>query len=289
MIIVRIWEGLGNQMFQYAYARKRMAEGVPVSLDLHRAYEDSYPSLRNSAVRVNCIQNFHIKVPSIDVEGYGKYFYLRKQTEVEKRICFLAQRGLWPYSFIEEKNELYSSKAACIRGNVYLKGWFQDQRYFADIRKELLQEFTPKKKIKISSEILKMIKSENSAAIHVRRGDYVKLGMALPHAYYLKAKSVLEKKIANPIYFVFSDDYQWVKQNIQWGEKAEVFYIDEICKLENYEQLLLMSNCRGQIISNSTFSWWAAWLNQNEDKKIIMPKRYVQLNPGLDIKGSIWV
>lgn len=288
MLIVRIWEGLGNQMFQYAYARKRMGEGVPIFLDLNKAYIEAFPTLKNNALRDNSIQKFNITVPVIDVEEYGRYFYLRQKTAFEKTVCCLAEKGLWPYSFIEEKREFYSKKVAHVKGNVYLKGWFQDQKYFESIRKELIHEFTPKKKIKISAGLLEIIKGGNSVAIHVRRGDFVRLGKTMPSAYYHQAKSILENRLDNPIFFVFSDDYQWVKENINWSD-TRVFYIDEICKLEDYEQLFLMSRCRGQITSNSTFSWWAAWLNTFDDKMIVIPKRWVRINPGLEIKGSILI
>lgn len=286
MIIVRIWEGLGNQMFQYAYARKRMAEGVPVFLDLDKAYNESFPMFRNNVHRNNSIQKYNITVPSIKVEEYGKYFYLRRQTGMEKQICFLAEHGWWPYIFLEEKQEFYNKKVAYIKGNVYIKGWFQDKRYFEGIRKELLQEFTPIKKINISSEVLRMVKNGNSVALHIRRGDYVRLGRALPVKYYLYAKRLVEQKIAKPTFFVFSDDYLWVKENIPFRESDKVFYIDEICKLKDYEQLFLMSRCYAQIISNSTFSWWAAWLNRAQNKIVVMPRRFVQMNPGLEISNS---
>lgn len=289
MLIVRIWEGLGNQMFQYAYARKRMEEGVPVRLDLRKAYIEAFPTLKNNALRDNVISKYNITVPEIEVEEYGKYFYLRQKTALEKKICFLAEKGLWPYPFIEEEKELYSKKIAHVKGNVYIKGWFQDRRYFEEIRGTLLREFTPKEKIRISGEIYKFIKSDYSVAIHVRRGDYVKLGRTMPGAYYLRAKSALENKIDNPVFYIFSDDFVWVKKNIDWGDSSKVFYIDELCELEDYEQLLLMSKCRAQIISNSTFSWWAAWLNTHNDKIVAIPKKFVQLNPGLEIKGNILI
>ena len=176
---------------------------------------------------------------------------------------------------------------AKINKNVYIKGWFQDVRYFSNIREELLHEFTPKKEIKIPHVLFELLKSKCSVSIHVRRGDYVKLGRALPPAYYIRAKKKIEEYIEKPVYLVFSDDYQWVKRNIEWG--CEVLYIDELCKLEDYEQLFLMSRCHSQVISNSTFSWWAAWLNPNQDKVIVMPRKFIKSEPGLNINGSILV
>lgn len=287
MIIVRIWEGIGNQMFQYAYARERLAQNMPVCLDMDKAYAERFPTLRNNSPRKNSIHNFNLAIPCVDVEESGKYFFLRNGSWIEKGVCYLSERRLWPYSFIEEKSELYSKKIARVRGNAYIKGWFQDIRYFQDVRKELMCEFTPKKKIKVPNRLLNMIKTGNSVAIHVRRGDYVRLGRALPAAYYIQAKRKLEEYIENPIYLVFSDDYQWVKRTIEWGCRA--LYIDELCELEDYEQIFVMSRCHSQVISNSTFSWWAAWLNPNPGKVVIMPKKFIHSNPGLGIEGSILV
>lgn len=287
MIIVRIWEGLGNQMFQYAYARGRMAQKVPVCLDMNKAFSEQFPTTRNHSLRENGIHHFNLAIPSIDVERYGKYFFIRNQSWMEKGVCFLARNGMWPYSFIEEYSALYSKRIANVKGNAYIKGWFQDMRYFEKIRQELLLEFTPKKRIKIASDVLSLIKSKNSVAIHVRMGDFVRLGIALPDVYYLRAKKMMEDEIENPVFIVFSNDYQWVKDHIQWG--SNVLYIDELCELEDYEQLFVMSRCHSQITSNSTFSWWAAWLNPNHEKKIIMPKKYILSGSGLNIKGSILI
>lgn len=287
MIIVRIWEGIGNQLFQYAYARSQLKKNKCVFLDLDKAYKEKFPTLRNNSIRENSIRKFNITVPSIDVEKLEKYSYLERKTWMEQKIFYLAQNGWWPYSFIEEKSEHYSRRIDKLKRNVYIKGWFQDIRYFKDIRKELLQELTPKKKIKIPLYLLNMIKDKNSVAIHVRRGDYVRLGRALPVAYYISAKKMIETKIKSPIYLIFSDDYKWVKENINWN--CKVFYIDELCDLEDYEQLFIMSRCRSQVISNSTFSWWAAWLNSHKDKIIIAPKQFIQHNPGLKIRNSILI
>lgn len=285
MIIVRIWEGIGNQLFQYAYARGRLAQNVLVCLDLNKAYLKKFPTTRNNTPRENSIQHFNLAVPSIDVEQYHPYFFLNQESRLEKGVFALAKKGLWPYVFLEEKSEFYSKRMAGIRGNVYLKGWFQDVRYFEAIRQKLLRELTPRKRIRISSELRKMIQNRGSVAVHVRRGDYIKAGRVLPMAYYARARKIVEQSVDDPLFLIFSDDYEWVKNNIKWGRSA--VYVDEVCDLEDYEQLFLMSRCHSQIIANSTFSWWAAWLNQDSEKTVIVPERFVCANPGLQIKGSI--
>lgn len=179
MVIVRIWEGLGNQMFQYAYARALKEKGVDVRLDLNKAYDGVFEKYRNNAKRENQIRNFRISLPSIDVEQYGKYGYLTRDTLVKKSIFFLQSHLLWKYKFYEEQEPCYSSRTAGIEGNYYVKGWFQSEKYFRNIRNILLKEFIPKERINISKKLHEALKNPESVSLHVRRGDYVKVNIAL--------------------------------------------------------------------------------------------------------------
>ena len=166
MIIVRIWEGLGNQLFQYAYARALREKGRDVRLDIEKTYENSFKQYRSNDLRYCGITNFNITVPQIDVEAYGKYSYLKRDNNINKAIYFLAKRGLWKYKIQEETTVRYNSKADNLETNYYVKGWFQDERYFCNIRNILLKELRPKKKILISKELREIIESEKSVSIH---------------------------------------------------------------------------------------------------------------------------
>ena len=97
MVIVRIWEGLGNQMFQYAFARSLQAKGIEVSLDLDKAYDEMFVKYKDNAVRENSIQNFNISIPSIDVCKYKKYEYIYQDTILRKMHFFLGKHSLWKY------------------------------------------------------------------------------------------------------------------------------------------------------------------------------------------------
>jgi hypothetical protein len=90
--------------------------------------------------------------------------------------------------------------------------------------------------------------------------------------YYNKALEIVENKINNPVYFVFSDDMEWVKAN--FSTKQETIFIDFNDASTNFEDLKLMTSCKHNIIANSSFSWWGAWLNKNPDKIVIAPKRW---------------
>lgn len=270
MIIVRIWEGLGNQMFQYAYARALAEKGIDVRLDLDKAYDNKFEKYRNHTVRENSIQNFRISIPSINVYEYGKYDYLDQNTVTRNVIFWLGRHFMWKYNFYEESAPEFSSRKMMIRGNCYIKGWFQNEKYFNNIRSELLKEFVPRNKIKIGKEIKRALEDDESVAVHIRRGDYVRIKHDLSVAYYMKAMDYIKKAYKNPIFLVFSDDLQWVKQNM--NIEGRLIYVNENGKLRDFEELFIMSRCKSNIISNSTFSWWAAWLNQNNKKIIVSPK-----------------
>jgi len=272
MVIVRIWEGLGNQMFQYAYARALKEKGVEVRIDLKKAYDWSFTKNPKHVLRHNSIQNYRLTIPEIDAEAYGKYAYLRRKTALDECLCWMGQHSFLKYKFYEEKDILYSDRLAVLDGNYYVKGWFQDQRYFCDIRNILEQEFVPRQKIKISPALKTAMEDKESVALHIRRTDYVKMQNALSLHYYDKAIEEIRKTYRNPIFLIFSDDLEWVKDNFRTD--VNVIFVNEDKRLQDYEELFIMSRCKSNIIANSTFSWWAAWLNKNEEKHIVAPGKW---------------
>ena len=276
IIIVRIWEGLGNQLFQYAYARALKEKGLDVRLDLKKAYDETFEKDPRHDVRQVAIQNFNITLPEIDVEEYGKYRYLMRESFEDKAMYEMAKFGLWKYRFYEETINkkgavpLYSAKTANIARNCYIKGWFVDERYFKSIRQSLLKEITPKERMRVSGELKQALEYEESVSLHVRRGDFVKTKRALDIGYYKKAISYIRKHFKEPLFLIFSEDLDWVRRHLNVGDNY--IYINEDRKLQDYEELLIMSKCKYNIIANSTFSWWGAWLNRNPGKIIIAPK-----------------
>lgn len=272
MIIVRIWEGLGNQMFQYAYARALKEKGRDVRIDLDKAYDDVFRKYRNSASRENSVQNFRLSLFPLNMKRYRKYNYINRDTWVREAIYWLQANSLWKYKFYEEREPGYSESMEEIEGNYYIKGWFQSEEYFKSIRPILLKEFVPRKKLRIPDKLRAALNDSESVSLHVRRGDYVRLNLALDIGYYVKAMEHMEQIYENPIFVVFSDDLEWVKKNLPI--KGRFILANEDKNLKDYEELFLMSRCRSNIISNSTFSWWGAWLNQNRNKVVIAPKKW---------------
>jgi len=149
----------------------------------------------------------------------------------------------------------------------YFEGYFQCEKYFADCAKEIRKEFQFKEKLQIPEG--------NTVAIHIRRGDYIKFAdihLVCTPIYYENAIAYVQSKVENPIFYVFSEDLEWVKQNINIPSNS--VFVDYNPNLPSSHDMQLMSLCKHQIISNSSYSWWAAWLNQNSGKIVVAPDKW---------------
>lgn len=282
MYIIRIWEGLGNQMFQYAYALAvRQRTGQRVYIDTERAYHSSFELESRNVTRAYMLDQFNISIPKIEIESNKHFDFLEQRTSGHKIKFWLSRKGMFPIRFITDYKEqsVYHDKFFRSRGNYYAMGWFQNEQYFAGIRNALLKEFMPISPIRISIDYRQIIERDNSVAIHIRRGDYVKKGHACSVKYYLRAMQYISQIVPNPYYVFFSDNINWTKKT--FGEMENTLFINEKGQYADYEELLLMSKCSHQIISNSTFGWWGAWLNRNDDKIVVAPKHWFPTQKGI--------
>jgi hypothetical protein len=163
--------------------------------------------------------------------------------------------------------------------NVYLEGSWQNSKYFENIRNILKAEFIVKAPLPgLNKELAEKIENTNSVALHIRRGNYVfdqetnKMHGTCSIDYYQKCVNRITEQVKNPHFFVFSDEPQWARENIKLEFPTTYISHNDISK--QYEDFRLMTLCKHQIISNSTFSWWAAWLNENSDKIVLAPKEW---------------
>lgn len=274
MVIVKIMGGLGNQLFQYASAKRlAMKHNVKLKLD---------PSFGNDKLRDYKLQYFNVEEQittkdeildlTISFKKHNRFQHkIQRRLQILKPYC--KRRVYKNKPWINDLGVLKASK------NVYLDGYWGNELFFKEIRKELLGIFEIKKEF-ITNDFLKLkteIQNINSISIHVRRGDYAKDEKTLnffglmPIEYYQKAINYFNKKNIENVFFIFSDDIEYVKQNFNFN--AKVVYIENE-KLQDYHELKLMSFCKHNIIANSTFSWWAAWLNENPEKIVIAPKQW---------------
>ena len=177
------------------------------------------------------------------------------------------------------------------RGSMYLDGYWQDEKYFLSIRQDIQNDFTLKAGLsKDAEEYLESIQSCCSVSLHVRRGDYVENSYTRSvHGncdieYYKRTTSYINKNLGNPYFYIFSDDIAWCKENFGFLDN-KVFVDNTQSALEDLE---LMKHCKHNIIANSSFSWWGAWLNKNEDKMIVAPKAWFAAWPDDHIAPKEW-
>jgi len=254
MIVVRIYGGLGNQMFQYALA-KALAIGKKQKIKLDISAFESY-KLHNYS-----LFNFNIKSDIYKPPGR----YRKKIRNLFFKNC---QYNELDFGFDKEVFNLNGD-------DIFLHGYFQSEKYFLKYATEIRNDFKVVSELKIQTqETLDYINKVNSVSIHIRRGDYVnnpKHGIETEQ-YYKKAIELIEEQVPNPVFFVFSDDPDWVKSNLSLLH--ETIFVDFNDAASNFEDLKLMATCKHNIIANSSFSWWGAWLNENENKVVITPKKW---------------
>ncbi len=269
MIIVQLSGGMGNQMFQYALG-SCLAEKRSDELVLHTGLYSTPQCPRKYAldcfkIRAQVSANLNFVKPP----GFSLFWMVR---EVE-------------FGFHREVLE-------CSQPNLMLSGYWQSERYFAEIRSRIRADFAFKnvRRANGNSDLANRLGSMESVCVHVRRGDYLRPGDQrgfLGRAYYQRAVQAMATRVKNPVFYVFSDDIDWCRKNI------ELPYPQAFVPSENEEEhLKLMTRCKHFIIANSTFSWWAAWLATNPGKLIVAPKRWFRKSSGLcsaDLIPKDWI
>jgi hypothetical protein len=275
MLILKIKGGLGNQLFQYATAKQfSLIHQNQLFLDLSFYKNEKFLNIFRLD-RYNFEINYADppEIHNMKEKGISKL----KMKFLNK--LFLSHTSN-EYLLINDINFLhYSNKLNISPKITILDGWFANPNYFQNIRHLLLQDFTLKTISSKTKHWSDLIKERNSVAIHIRRNDYISSNYfnQLSTSYYNEALKYINSKIDNPTFFFFSDDLEWVKKNFSFLSNS--FFVDINIKKQNYystysdtEDLYLLSLCKHQIMANSTFSWWGAWLNMNANKIVIAPK-----------------
>lgn len=280
MIITRISAGLGNQLFQYATARA-ISLKFNRKLFLDNSWYDSLKSLEDqtdpnaTTVRYFLLNYFNIQSRVLNKIHLNWIKRLEIKSKTSKIYKFLLTGPLNDFSFTTINHNNYSLEFIQEHPRIYLTGYWQNNDIIEEYKNFIYNDLILKHPISANNQThLKSINTTNSVAIHFRRGDYQSKPISLDvHAscsnnYYYEGIEYLRNKINNLHYFIFSDDITWVKNNLDFTTNTT--FIDNYGP--SYEHLYLMSQCKHQITANSTFSWWAAWLNNNTKKIIITPK-----------------
>ena len=270
MIIVRIKCGLGNQLFQYAaaYALSRRLK-QPLQLECLPADQRPY-----RLDQLNVIAET-IKNPEQIPWGIG--VINNKYVKRVMRVLHLQYCRLWNVAFLWETYDRFIKEFFTVNVNtVYLDGYFQSELYFKPYKAELQKHFTPRYSADSSYlQVLSEINNCNAVAVHVRRGDFKTsvhpFHYLLTEDYYKRAIAYIRKRVDSPVFFWFSEDFEWVREH--FAEERDFRFVSIKTKNGDIDDMMLMKNCKHIITANSTFSWWAAWLNEHEDAIRIVPAK----------------
>lgn len=293
MIIVNIKGGLGNQLFQYAAGRalllrrnRRNGKEDELKIDIG-GYEKQ--NLINTQRRY-LLSKFNINAGIASIEEINRIKY---PNGIISKIYSYIRRKIFRQFNIGFNNSIFNSTDP-----LYLDGFFQTEKYFNDAEIEIRKEITLRNPLSTESKMILVQINEHSnisISLHIRRGDYINdrktnlhHGICSIEYYYNALKHITSKLGENVKVFMFSDDITWVQQNIVL--KYPTIYVS-VLGIPDYEELILMSSCKHNIISNSSFSWWGAWLNPNPNKIVISPKKWSLKNirSRKDITPAKWI
>jgi len=270
MVISQIVGGLGNQLFQYAFARRLslyLDQDLFLDLDFFEDYHvpDVFRLDKFNLSYQLADNNDVSRLKRIAVNGIRGKIYRRKKKKNLYQNIHNHYDQKWFYN--NSLSQLDKKK------DIYLSGYFANPYFFYEIEDLIVKEFTLKNALNLTNKKMKeQIESTNSVSLHIRRGDYVNnsLFANIPLSYYEEGISIFKEKYVNPVFFIFSDDLQWAMENLKIN--SDMVFVDINDRKTDFMELNLMSSCKNNIIANSTFSWWGAYLNQNKDKTVIAPK-----------------
>lgn len=272
MKIVKILGGLGNQMFQYALAvslaKRFPSEQVKIDTSCFRGYH------LHNGFELDRIFDIQVRLANFwDVlrvaYPYGHY----RLWQIAKRVLPIRRTMV-----VESANGAFCDEALGKDGDAYYDGYWQDERYFAGVRDELLESFTPKEMDARNRELATELSGCSSVSLHVRRGDYNNHPLfrgICDENYYADAIRKIQSLTEIDVYCVFSNDIVWCKEHLpSIANGKPMKYVDWNTGADSYKDMYLMSACRHNIIANSSFSWWGAWLNRHDDKIVVCPQKW---------------
>ncbi len=273
MIEVIIQAGFGNQLFQYAMGYA-LSKKLKRPLTLNISFFDYSKKKGGSTLRINNLDKLAIDDCNIinNPSSYYKYLYGAKLsgTPLWRLLPFgnaviwedVANCRLYQKKLIDQV-EKYN--------NVTLYGFWQNINYFKEIIPDLKRQFVPAYPLDSTVKEIRdlIITTPGSVGVHIRRGDFVGLGWAAGADYYTEAINRMKKEIDDARFFIVTDDKQWAHDI--FSDNPDVYIIDIRTATCDIDEFFLLSICSHHIISESTFGWWAAFLNTNPDKTVIIP------------------
>lgn len=272
-IVLRVHSGLGNQMFQYAFGLA-LSNRTGQKLLLDTSFYPEIDPLYDTP------QEFQLDLFNLDYDVADPAMLQRLTRDLHPKPRralnkLLKKNGLhWrgPSHVVAVGNAVHAASRLKIERDTYLNGYWASECYFRNCKDKIRDSFTLKDEYlkEADTYLLEQLRQSNSIGIHVRRGAYLDIDYFynLSMDYYNKAIEYIKLRVRNPLAFIFTDDPEWVRNNIR-------FDVDTIYTGGNtpgYLDMYYMSQCKHNIIANSTFSWWGAYLNRNGDKIVVAPR-----------------
>ncbi len=301
MVISKIFMGLGNQMFQYAAGRSlSLHKNVPFAVETSsyngyalRKYElEDFFEISPAHASLQQLDEYRLFQPvkvvwnKLFSADKMRYYACPYEEQGLKRTLLKLNEVLLPghkrKTYLEPEYH-FNRNFFNTPDNVFLIGYFMSSLYFKDVEETINKDFTVRPDlIKHLKVIDNDIANANSVSIHIRRADFTlahnsELHGVIPVEFYYKAIETIAAKITSPHFYIFSDDINWVQQNLK-TDYATTFVSNFITK-QAVEDFYLMSQCKHNIIANSSFSWWAAYLNKNKQKMVVAPQKWYNRSP----------
>ncbi|GAB3938594.1 alpha-1,2-fucosyltransferase [Mucilaginibacter myungsuensis] len=278
MIIVKLTGGLGNQMFQYAFykaIKRRVADVYIDCTTFEKVLAHEHVNLKKIFKNIQFDEARLTDIFTLADTSRSYFSRIRRR-------CFGKRK-----THIYEDRLTFKPELIGLTVDRYLDGYWQSELYFKDIKEEIIQTFSfpplqNEKNIQLQDSMI----DQNSVAIHVRKGKDYDSAMRrniCDVEYYKNAVAMIKQKVDSPVFYVFSDNIDWCKKNLDF---IDLNFVDWNPKTgdDNYIDMQLMSYCKHNIIANSSFSWWGAWLNANKDKTVVAPKTWLNQD---NVKHSI--
>lgn len=288
MIIISIKGRLGNQMFEYALYKCLQQQGKEVYVDLACNRQNDEQRGIFADIRYN-LEIFQPNYKIADWKITQEWLRDRENRNLLRR---------WKYRVFPDTCKYYGEKKTGIfdynvfkMDDVYLDGYWQSEKYFLDVKDEVqkLYQF-PLIYSDYQKSILEKIYSKYAVSVHIRRGDYLQhpeIYGKTDLSYYQRAIQYIEERVEDVHFFVFTDDVVWAKQH--FCESNITVVENETDLLVSNMDMALMAQCKDNIITNSSYSWWGAWLNSNHKKMVIAPRVWEVNNKMTDIWCDDWI
>lgn len=269
MIVTKLNGGLGNQLFEYACARSlQIKNNDCLFLDV----EGFKRSPRHYSLEPFFIPD---DVKILPESKSKKLLFLQAVSKISRNLAF--KLGPLFGAYIWKSSEYRPISVPNTKhGVLYLYGYWQSEKYFHENSDIIKAELHVKTEMSEDSKmLLDDVMRDNSVCVHIRRGDYVTCGfLHCDEAYYNRGMNYIKKCNPDCNFIVFSDDISWVRNNMKFENPVK--FID--ANIPDYEVLRLMYLCKHFVISNSSFSWWASYLSDNENKIVVAPEYWLPEN-----------